>query len=195
MEISYGAIVWRYHMELSYGDITWRYHMEISYGDIIWWYDMEMFDFWWVLKHKFHGLVGPPGAIFEKNNNLQNQEEKFRFSRMALYHVLIAQEYSRHSQLQESCLNIFHLPIFDRFMAYRRSKKNFGPNVIYCFLGYVDIVWRYHMELSYGDIIWSYRMEISHGDIIWRYHMEISYDDMIWRCLIFDEFWNISFMV
>ena len=53
---------------------------------------------------------------------------------MALNHVLIAQEYSRRSQLQESCLNIFHLPIFDRFMAYRRSKKNFGPNVIYCFL-------------------------------------------------------------
>ena len=28
------------------------------------------------LKHKFHGLVGPPAAIFEKKHNLQNQEEK-----------------------------------------------------------------------------------------------------------------------
>ena len=53
---------------------------------------------------------------------------------MALYHVLIAQEYSRRRELSKSCLNIFYLPIFDRFMAYRRSKKNFGPNVIYCFL-------------------------------------------------------------
>ena len=86
-------------------------------------------------KHKFHGLVGPPAGIFEENNNLQNQEESFRFLRMALNHVLIAQRYSRHSQLQESCLNIFHLPIFDRFMAYRRSRKNFGPNVVYCFFG------------------------------------------------------------
>ena len=25
----------------------------------------------------FIGLFGPPGAIFEKNNNLQNQEEHF----------------------------------------------------------------------------------------------------------------------
>ena len=99
---------------------------------------------------------------------------------MALNHVLIVQEYSRRSQLQESCLNIFHLPIFDRFVAYRRSKKNFGPNVIYCFLEYVDIVWRYHMELSYGDIIWRYHMEISYGDIIWWYHMVISYGDIVW---------------
>ena len=37
--------------------------MEISYAD--------------VKKQKFHGLVGPPGAIFEKNSNLQNQEEHF----------------------------------------------------------------------------------------------------------------------
>ena len=29
------------------------------------------------LKHKFHGLVGPPAGIFEENNNLQNQEEQF----------------------------------------------------------------------------------------------------------------------
>merc|ERR1712110_436340 len=55
---------------------------------------------------------------------------------MALNHVLIVPEYSSLSQLQESCLNIFHLPIFDRFMAYRRSEKNFGPNVIYCFFGF-----------------------------------------------------------
>ena len=51
---------------------------------------------------------------------------------MALYHVLIAQEYSRRRELQESYLNIFYLPIFDRCMAYRRSKNIFGPNVIYC---------------------------------------------------------------
>ena len=31
------------------------------------------------LKHKFHGLVGPPAGIFgKKSNHLQNQEEKFR---------------------------------------------------------------------------------------------------------------------
>ena len=52
---------------------------------------------------------------------------------MALNHVLIVQPYSRRRELQESYLNIFYLPIFDRFMAYRRSKSNFGPNVIYCF--------------------------------------------------------------
>ena len=56
---------------------------------------------------------------------------------MALNHVLIAQAYSRRRELQESYLNIFYLPIFDRFMAYGRSKKNFGPNVRYCFLGYI----------------------------------------------------------
>ena len=56
---------------------------------------------------------------------------------MALNHVLIAQEYSRRRELQESYLNIFYLPIFDRFMAYGRSRKNFGPNVRYCFLGYI----------------------------------------------------------
>ena len=53
---------------------------------------------------------------------------------MPLNHDLRAQEYSRRRELQESCLNIFHLSILDRFMAHRRSKKNFGPNVIYCFL-------------------------------------------------------------
>ena len=86
-------------------------------------------------KHKFHGLVGPPGAIFEKNSNLQNQEEKFLFLKMALNHVLIAQPYSRRRELQESYLNIFYLPIFDGYMAYRRSKKNFGPDVVYNFFG------------------------------------------------------------
>ena len=55
---------------------------------------------------------------------------------MALNHVLIVQPYSRRRELQESYLNIFYLPIFDRFMAYGRSKKNFGPNVRYCFLGF-----------------------------------------------------------
>ena len=29
------------------------------------------------MKDKFHGLVEPPAGIFEKNNNLQNQEEHF----------------------------------------------------------------------------------------------------------------------
>ena len=115
---------------ISYGDI-----IRISYGDIIWWYDMEMFDFWWILKHKFHGLVGPPAAIFEKNNNLQNQEENFWFSRMALNHVLTVPEYSRRRELSESCLNIFYLPIFDRFTAHRSLKKNFAPNVRSCFFG------------------------------------------------------------
>ena len=61
----------------------------------------------------------------------------FRFSKMALNHVLIAPEYSRRRELQESYLNIFYLPIFDRFMAHQSSKKNFGPNVRYCFLGYI----------------------------------------------------------
>ena len=51
---------------------------------------------------------------------------------MALNHVLIVQPYSRRRELQESYLNIFYLPIFDGFMAYRRSNKNFGRNVIYC---------------------------------------------------------------
>ena len=100
---------------------------------------------------------------------------------MALNHVLIVQPYSTRRELQESYLNIFYLPIFYRFTAYRSSKKNFGPNVIYCFLGYVDIVWRYHMELSYGDIIWRYHMVISYGDIIWWYRMVISYGDIVWR--------------
>ena len=87
------------------------------------------------LRHKFHGLVGPPAGIFEKNSNLQNQEEKFWYLRMALNHVLIAQKYSRRRELSKSYLNIFYLRFFDRFMAYRRSKHNFGPNVIYCFFG------------------------------------------------------------
>ena len=51
------------------------------------------------MEHKFHGLVGPPAGIFQKNNNLLNQEEKFRFLKMALYHVLIAREYSRRREL------------------------------------------------------------------------------------------------
>ena len=38
-------------------------------------------------KHKFHGLVGPPAAIFEKNNNLQNQE--CHFLKIACYPILI----------------------------------------------------------------------------------------------------------
>ena len=57
----------------------------------------------------------------------------FRFSKMALNHVLIAPEYSRRRELSKSYLNIFYLPIFDRFVAHQSSKKNFGPNVIYCF--------------------------------------------------------------
>ena len=55
---------------------------------------------------------------------------------MALNHVLTVPEYSRRRELSESCLNIFYLPIVDRFTAYRSSKKNFGPNVIYCFFGF-----------------------------------------------------------
>ena len=119
------------------------------------------------LKHKFHGLVGPPAGIFEENNNLQNQEEQFWFLRMALNHDMRVPEYSRRSQLQESCLNIFHLPIFDRFMAYRSSKKNLGLNVIYCFLGYLDIIWRYHMVMWYGDIIWWCDIRHKRFDIWW----------------------------
>ena len=86
-------------------------------------------------KHKFHGLVGPPAGVFEKTTACKTKKSIFRLSKMALNHVLIAQEYSRRRELQESCLNIFHLPIFDGFMAYRRSRKNFGPNVVYCFFG------------------------------------------------------------
>ena len=87
-------------------------------------------------KHKFHGLVGPPAAISEKNDNLQNQEGNFRFSRIALNHVLTVPEYSRRRELSESCLNIFDLPIFDMFMAIQLLKSNFGPTVIYCFFGF-----------------------------------------------------------
>ena len=88
------------------------------------------------LKHKFHGLVGPPAAIFQKNCNLQNQEESFCFSKlkMAWKLVLTVRRHSRRRELSESYLNIFYLPNFDRFTAYRSSKNNFGPNVIYCFL-------------------------------------------------------------
>ena len=165
-------------MEISYGDVIWRYHM------IMWYTTQEV---WFLMSFETYvsWFSRPSGGNFWKNNDLQNQEENFWISRMALNHDLIVQPYSGHSQLQESCLNIFHLPIFDRFMAYRRSKKNFGPNVIYCFLGYVDIVWRYHVELSHGDIIWSYRMEISYGDIIWRYHMMIWYGD-VWFSMSFE---------
>ena len=74
------------------------------------------------MKDKFHGLVGPPAGIFEEKPNLQNQEEKFWILKTALNHILIAQPYSMRRELQESYLNIFYLPIFDRFMAYRRSK-------------------------------------------------------------------------
>ena len=79
------------------------------------------------IKDRFYGLVGPPGAIFEEKHNLLNQEEKFRISKMALNHVLIVQPYSTRRELQESYLNIFYLPIFDRFMAYRRSKTKLVP--------------------------------------------------------------------
>ena len=78
---------------------------------------------------------------------------------MALNHVLIVQPYSRRRELQESYLNIFYLPIFDRFMAHQSSKKNFGPNVIYCFLGYVwyvciaCIYCMYGMYVSYVFIV------------------------------------------
>merc|ERR1712110_1226815 len=81
---------------------------------------------------------------------------------MALNHVLIAPEYCRRRELQESYLNIFYLPIFDRFMAHQSSKKNFGPNVIYCFLGYVwyvciaCIYCMYGMYVSYVFIVCMY---------------------------------------
>ena len=126
---------------LGYVDIIWRYHMVMWYGYIIWWCDIrhQMFDFWWILKHKFHGLVGPPGAIFEKKQQpakpRRNLLDIFRFSRMALNHVLTVPQYSRRRELSESCLNIFYLPICDRFTAHRSLKKNFGPNVRYCFFG------------------------------------------------------------
>ena len=62
-------------------------------------------------------------------------------------------DYSRHRELSESYLNIFYLPFFGRFMAYRRSKKNFGPNVRYCFLGYIFALsfWltKYHVTSHY----------------------------------------------
>ena len=54
---------------------------------------------------------------------------------MALNDILTVRRYSRRRELSESYLNIFYLPIFDRFMAYRSSKNIFGPNVIYCFFG------------------------------------------------------------
>ena len=73
----------------------------------------------------------------KKTTTCKTKKGIFRFSKMALNHVLIAPEYSRRRELQESYLNIFYLPIFDRFMAHQSSKKNFGPNVRYCFLGYI----------------------------------------------------------
>ena len=38
-------------------------------------------------KHQFHGVGSPPGATFEKENNLQNQE--YHFLKMALNLVMI----------------------------------------------------------------------------------------------------------
>ena len=68
------------HWHVSYVDIIWRCNMEISYscGDIIW---------WWVLKQKFHGFGRPPGGIFGKKDNLQNQE--CHFLKIACYPILI----------------------------------------------------------------------------------------------------------
>ena len=85
-------------------------------------------------------LSAASGGNFWKKQQPAKQRKTtldiFRFSRVALNHVLTVPEYSRRRELSESCLNIFYLSIFDRFMAYRRSEKNFGPNVIYCFLGF-----------------------------------------------------------
>ena len=38
-------------------------------------------------KHKFHGVASPLGGIFEKKNNLQNQE--CHFLKIACYPILI----------------------------------------------------------------------------------------------------------
>ena len=38
-------------------------------------------------KHKVHGVASPPGGIFEKKNNLQNQE--CHFLKIACYPILI----------------------------------------------------------------------------------------------------------
>ena len=38
-------------------------------------------------NHKFHGVASPPGGIFEKKNNLQNQE--CHFLKIACYPILI----------------------------------------------------------------------------------------------------------
>ena len=38
-------------------------------------------------KHKFHGVGSPPGGIFEKKDNLQNQE--CHFLKIACYPILI----------------------------------------------------------------------------------------------------------
>ena len=38
-------------------------------------------------KHKFHGVGSPPGRIFEKKDNLQNQE--CHFLKIACYPILI----------------------------------------------------------------------------------------------------------
>ena len=87
--VSYVDIIWRCDMEISYGDVMWRYHMVMWCGDIIWWCDIrhQKFDFWWVLEHKFHGLIGPFRGQLSIKNNLQNQE--CHFLKMACYPILI----------------------------------------------------------------------------------------------------------
>ena len=76
-----------------------------------------------------------------------------QFLKIALNLVLIVQPYSRQRELQESYLNIFYLPIFDRFMAYGRSKQNFGPNVRYCFLGFNEIIcYSFLQAIVFGSV-------------------------------------------
>ena len=84
-------------------------------------------------KMSFMVQLGLRRECLKKTTTCKTKKSIFRFSKMALNHVLIAPEYSRRRELSKSYLNIFYLPIFDRFVAHQSSKKNFGPNVIYCF--------------------------------------------------------------
>ena len=102
---------------------------------------------------------------------------------MALNHVLIAPEYSRRRELQESYLNIFYLPIFDRFMAHQSSKKNFGPNVIYCFLGYVWYV-------CIACIYCMYGMYVSYVFIVCVDHMCITCVSHVYEQPVNEQFVN-----
>ena len=88
-------------------------------------------------KHKFHGVGSPPGEIFEKKTTCKTKNVTF-------WKWLVIQFWYRIQNLRKKTVILVSRTSSKELSASSsdssKLKKNFGPNVIYCFSGLILLV-------------------------------------------------------